>query len=210
VTNSHALAQLIDSVEQTNNWSDTDVVRRAGLRGHVISKQTISRYRTEDPLISIKGSVILALADGLGVTPAQVATAALSAMRVPFHAASATDAEVAVRADVSLNDDVRGMLLAVLRQYHDSRRKPEHEDEGTQTSTPRNPEAGSSTRIGAPIGAPTEDDENNVHALNRRKQGSTPAPDFANPGELAAAREEPGYTKSGKRDRGFDEDHPSE
>jgi hypothetical protein len=200
VTNSHALAQLIDSVEQTNNWSDTDVVRRAALRGHAISKQTISRYRTEDPLISIKGAVILALADGLGVTPAQVATAALSAMRVPFHTASATDAEVAVRADVSLNDDVRGMLLAVLRQYHDSRRKPEHEGTSTQAQE-STPEADG--EAGDPR-TPTTDAGNtgNLTPLIRRKQGSIPAPDFSNPEGLpAAARTEPGYKKSGTRHR---------
>jgi transcriptional regulator with XRE-family HTH domain len=45
-------------------------------------------------------------------------------------------------------------------------------------------------------------DTDNVHALNRRKQGSTPAPDFSNPEGLpAAARTEPGYKKSGTRHR---------
>lgn len=109
-----------------------------------------------------------------------------------------------------LNETERRVIRAMVRALLDAR---EQGDASTSETTPAPDQEADGTAgdLGTPITRAAYGGEpDNVHALNRRKQGPTPAPNFANPGELAAARKEPGYTKSGKRDQGFDEDHPSE
>ncbi len=65
------IGQLIDSVKLANGWSDPDLVANARGSGYELTKSNISRYRNEQPLISIKGDSVRALAAVLGVTNAQ-------------------------------------------------------------------------------------------------------------------------------------------
>lgn len=117
---SHSLAQLIDGVKAANRWSDPDLVRNAKKRGHELTKSNISRYRNENPLISIKGEIIEALADALGVSVAQVATAAVQSMGIPLPVYDTPSAEQAVRLDPELSIRDKDMLLSMLQRMRDS------------------------------------------------------------------------------------------
>lgn len=191
MTERHALANLIDQVESTNRWSDTDVVKRAGQRGHKLSKQTISRLRTENPLVSIKGASILGLADGLGVTPGQVAMAALSAMRVPVAESANLDAEVAIRRDVSLSEESRAMLLALIRQT----RSGDHSENTRTQNPPGDPQTDGKVRTRRTpmkvVKSTDRTDDNQPDHLD-------PAPVFDDH-ELAAARDENELSEEKKR-----------
>lgn len=98
-----------------NDWSDPDLVRNASARGHSLTKSNISRYRNENPLVSIKGSVIEALAAGLRVSVAQVATAAIESMGIALHAYEAPSIEQAIELDPALSERDRVVLLATLK-----------------------------------------------------------------------------------------------
>lgn len=108
------LAQLIDSVKTTNGWSDPDLVRNADKRGHTLTKSNISRYRNENPLISIKGSVIEALAAGLRVSVSHVAVAAVQSMGISLPSYDMPTVEQAIRLDASLSDRDRQVMMATL------------------------------------------------------------------------------------------------
>lgn len=126
----HQLAQLIDGIKAANNWSDPDLVRNAKEQGHVLSKSNISRYR--NPLVSIKGEIIYALAAGLRISPAQVATAAIESMGITLPAYGTLDPEQAVRLDTRLSDRDKDTLLVMLRQFRSSSAAPA----GTPSETP--------------------------------------------------------------------------
>lgn len=198
MTERHALANLIDQVESTNRWSDSDVVKRAAQRGHKLSKQTISRLRTENPLVSIKGASILGLADGLGVTPGQVAMAALSAMRVPVAESSNLDAEVAIRRDVSLSEESRAMLLALIRQIRSDTgdRNEDTRTQGTPGSPTAHGKAGTRRTPMKLVKSTDKTDENQAEDLD--------APPIFDDHELAAARDE--GMLSEEKQRRLDED----
>lgn len=115
----HALAQLIDSVKAANNWSDPDLVENARRRGHELTKSNISRYRIENPLVSIKGSVIQALADALGVSAGQVATAAVQSMGIALPVYDTPRIEQAIRADPELSIRDKDILLSMLGQMRE-------------------------------------------------------------------------------------------
>ncbi len=114
----HQLAQLIDSIKAANEWSDTDLVRNARSKGHVLSKSNISRYR--NPVVSIKGDIIRALAAGLRITPAQVAIAALESMGVPLPNYDVPTVEQAVRLDTELSERDRESVIALLTALRSS------------------------------------------------------------------------------------------
>ncbi len=114
----HQLAQLIDSVKAANNWSDPRLVRNAEEQKHELSKSNISRIRK--PVVSIKGELILALAAGLRVSPAQVATAALESMGIPLVHYELPTPEQAVRLDTQLSERDKQAVLALLRQLRGS------------------------------------------------------------------------------------------
>lgn len=201
MTERHALANLIDQVESTNRWSDSDVVKRAAQRGHKLSKQTVSRLRTENPLVSIKGASILGLADGLGVTPGQVAMAALSAMRVPVAESSNLDAEVAIRRDVSLSEESRAMLLALIRQTRSDTgdRNEDTRTQGTQGSTSPHGKAGTS-RTSMKLVKPTD-------GTGENQDDDLDAPIFDDH-ELAAARDEGELSEEKRRRLNEGQDQP--
>lgn len=114
MTTRHPLAELIDSVKAANGWSDPQLVANARAKGYVLSKSNISRYR--QPVVSIKGDVIQALAAGLRVSPAQVAVAAVQSMGIQLPAYDSITPEQAVRLDIGLSTRDKGALLALLAQ----------------------------------------------------------------------------------------------
>lgn len=129
----HQLAALIQSVEDANGWSDPEVAERARQRGHTISKSNISRLRLE-PVRSIKGDAIKALAAGLGISPLDIADAALASMGIHRTSAADNDVETAIRRDPLLADSQRRMLLALLREM-----KGTHYEDSSTQSTPGDP-----------------------------------------------------------------------
>jgi hypothetical protein len=114
----HQLARLIDGVKDANDWSDPDLVRNAKEKGHVLSKSNISRFR--NPVVSIKGEVILALAAGLRVAPSQVAVAAIESMGVHLPQHELPTPEQAVKLDTTLSNRDKESVLALLRHLRDS------------------------------------------------------------------------------------------
>lgn len=123
----HQLAALIQAVEDANGWSDPEVAERARKRGYTISKSNILRLRLE-PVRSIKGDAIKALAAGLGISPLDIADAALASMGIHRTNAADNDVETAIRRDPLLADAQRRMLLALLREMRDE----SNEDTSTQ------------------------------------------------------------------------------
>lgn len=136
----HQLAALIQSVEDANGWSDPDVAERARQRGHKISKSNISRLRLE-PVRSIKGDAIQALAAGLGISPLDIADAALASMGIHRTNASQTDVESAIRRDPILAESQRRMLLALLREMKGNPDE-DQDTQGPQGDPPADGEAG--------------------------------------------------------------------
>lgn len=119
MANDHPLARLIDSVKAANDWSDTKLVQNARERGRHLSKSNISRYRS--PLVSIKGEIIKALAAGLRVSPAQVATAAIESMDIALISHDSPTPEQAVRLDTQLSDADKRVILALIEQLRANR-----------------------------------------------------------------------------------------
>ncbi|MFJ4168526.1 hypothetical protein ACIPY3_03340 [Paenarthrobacter sp. NPDC089714] len=109
----HALAALIDDVRSANGWSDPDVVARAASKGHKLSKSNISRIRNT-PVVTLNIETVSALADGLGVSKAMVAQAALASMGIVTYNSADLTAEEAIRRDPSLGERDKRMLLSVL------------------------------------------------------------------------------------------------
>ncbi|WP_411815608.1 hypothetical protein [Gordonia sp. SND2] len=150
------LAQLIDSVKTTNGWSDPDLVRNADKRGHTLTKSNISRYRNENPLISIKGSVIEALAAGLRVSVSHVAVAAVQSMGISLPSYDMPTVEQAIRLDASLSDRDRQVMMATLsgirsvtETSHDTDTKPASDaDRPPASGTPRETREGEKTSFG--------------------------------------------------------------
>lgn len=136
------LAQLIDSVKTANNWSDPDVVRNAEKRGHILTKSNISRYRIEEPLISIKGSVVEALAAGLRISTSQVAVAAVESMGIALPSYDIPTIEQAIRLDTELSDRDRQVLLATLGGIR--AQGAVHADQPADTATPPTTQPGAS------------------------------------------------------------------
>lgn len=115
----HPLGQLItDRMSHPDNkWSlqrVVDQMESAGYRG-IIGKSRLAQIR-RDPVESIKGEVIFALAAGLGVTPLTVANAALASMGIEPRPSEVTDSVATVRIDPTLSDSSRELLIAMIRQ----------------------------------------------------------------------------------------------
>lgn len=118
----HQLAQLIDGVKAANRWSDPKLVTNAEEQGHVLSKSNISRYR--NPLVSIKGEIILALAAGLRVAPSQVAIAAIESMGIALPQYDILTPEQAVQLDTTLSARDRDAVLALLKNLRSTAQSP--------------------------------------------------------------------------------------
>lgn len=109
----HALAALIDDVRSANGWSDPDVVARAASKGHKLSKSNISRIRNT-PVVTLNIETVSALADGLGVSKAMVAQAALASMGIVTYNSADMTTEEAIRRDPTLGEREKRLLLTVL------------------------------------------------------------------------------------------------
>jgi hypothetical protein len=115
----HALAALIDDVRSANGWSDPDVVARAASKGHKLSKSNISRIRNT-PVVTLNIETVSALADGLGVSKAMVAQAALASMGIVTYNSADMTTEEAIRRDPSLGERDKQLLLTVLGSIRES------------------------------------------------------------------------------------------
>ncbi|QOT16511.1 hypothetical protein [Paenarthrobacter sp. YJN-5] len=115
----HALAALIDDVRSANGWSDPDVVARAASKGHKLSKSNISRIRN-NPVVTLNIETVSALADGLGVSKAMVAQAALASMGIVTYNSADLTTEEAIRRDPTLGEREKQMLLVVLGGLRES------------------------------------------------------------------------------------------
>ncbi|WVX88105.1 helix-turn-helix DNA binding domain protein [Gordonia phage LitninMcQueen] len=175
VSPTHPLAQLMDSVKAANNWSDPDLVLIARRKGHNLTKSNISRYRNENPLISIKGEIIRALADALGVSVGQVATAAVQSMGIALPVYDAPSVEQAIRVDPELSIRDKDMLLSMLGQMREPFEKGKHDDVTTKSATASRPGETTSRKK---TGAAQRRDVNN-------KPGDLTSPD---PGDDLAGR----------------------
>lgn len=115
----HALAALIDDVRSANGWSDPDVVARAASKGHKLSKSNISRIRNT-PVVTLNIETVSALADGLGISKAMVAQAALASMGIVTYNSADMTAEEAIRRDPTLGERDKQLLLTVLGSIRES------------------------------------------------------------------------------------------
>lgn len=147
------LAQLIDAVKATNNWSDPVLVENARKQGHELTKSNISRYRNEDPLISIKGSIIRALAAGLRVSASQVAVAAVESMGIHLPSYELPTIEQSIRIDSTIPERDRQVIMAMVREVRTlgaSLAKQPADPLAAEAPQPRTPgEAAESKKTGA-------------------------------------------------------------
>ncbi|MCZ1070780.1 hypothetical protein [Rhodococcus sp. A5(2022)] len=201
----HPLGALIDQAKQANGWSDVDVANRAKSRGHTLSKSNVARIRNE-PVTTLVGKQLLALADGLGVPVQQVAAAGLESMGIPGYIASATDAEQAVRLDPTLPEHVRRTLVTIIRNERDRHLGDPHES-GIEEVPESGPQAGGPEHSGKAgedrvrPGAPIVDDK--VRHLNPVDQGE----ELDDDQELAARAGETQELRR-RRTEGEPWDHP--
>jgi hypothetical protein len=115
----HPLGQLIADRMRIEDWSLDDVVARAEARGHTLSRSNLQRIQKQ-PVIGIKGEVIFALADGLGVTPRSVANAALQSMGIGAFTVEVTDSLATIDIDPSLSEAGRRQLRALIAEMRQS------------------------------------------------------------------------------------------
>lgn len=118
----HPLGQLIEDLKDANGWSDADIARQARKAGHDISKSRVAQLRGE-PLKSISGDNLHALAAGLRVTPSLVGNVALASMGVTTYSPSSGVVEEAIRDDPSLDERGKEILLATLASVRTNRER---------------------------------------------------------------------------------------
>lgn len=111
----HPLGELIATRMAVNGWSLDAVVARAEAQGHMLGRSNLARIQSE-PLVSIKGEVIRAIAAGIGVSERQVANAAIESMGVSAPAVEVTDTLVTVDVDPTLSDANRRQLKLLIEQ----------------------------------------------------------------------------------------------
>ncbi|MEG9248047.1 hypothetical protein V6S67_08115 [Arthrobacter sp. Soc17.1.1.1] len=108
----HPLGDLIERVQEKNGWSDRDLADRAGRMNLEIAKSNFSRLKNQ-PLNSIKGSLIKGLAEVLDISESRVAQAALASLGVDLGPAD-DSLDVAVRRSLDLSERDRRIINAVL------------------------------------------------------------------------------------------------
>lgn len=113
MTEPRDLAGLIDAVKLANGWSDEDIAARARAAGHAISKQNVSRTRTE-PVLQVSSKFMRGLAAGLGVALVDVVRAALVSAGLPDAIGESVSAEWAIRHDPDVPAHLRRVLLTLL------------------------------------------------------------------------------------------------
>lgn len=116
MTEPRDLAALIDAVKHVNGWSDEDIAARARAAGHDMSKQNMSRIRTERPLRQIGSKAMRALSAGLGVALVDVVRAALVSAELPDAIGESVSAEWAIRHDPDVSATMRRVLLTLLAE----------------------------------------------------------------------------------------------
>lgn len=114
-----ALAELIDNVEEINEWKDPRVVKQAEERGHKLSTSDISGYRLRG-MKTIVPAKIIALAAGLRIPPYRVALAVLHDVGIDIPQDIRTP-EDAVANDYTLSVHTRDTLLTLISRDRDRR-----------------------------------------------------------------------------------------
>lgn len=109
-----AVAALIDGVEETNEWTDTRVVRQALDRGFKLTTSDVSDYRHKG-MRTIVPAKILALAAGLQIPAYRVALAILhdAGIEVPQDVRTP---EEAIANDHTLSAHIRESLLLLIEK----------------------------------------------------------------------------------------------
>lgn len=97
-------------------WVYMDVSKRMRAAGHRgVSKSRVGQL-CNDPVASIKGEVIFALAAGLGVTALTVANAALESMGIQTRPMEVTDSVATILIDPTLSDSDRRRLVVLIEE----------------------------------------------------------------------------------------------
>jgi len=108
----HELGELIASVQAANGWSDRDLERRADKLELGASKSNFSRLKNQ-PLISVKGSLIKDLSVLLSVSEKTIADAALASMGVRIDR-DHVSLEDAVRSEPELSERDQRIALGIV------------------------------------------------------------------------------------------------
>lgn len=122
MTSSHALGQLIEAAQNANGWSDRDLADRAGRMQFDMAKSNFSRLKNQ-PLVSIKGSLIKGLAQVLAISEAKVAQAALVSMGVEVSQQQPSMLD-ALSATAELSERDRRLLAALLDALRSTSQNP--------------------------------------------------------------------------------------
>lgn len=109
------LRKLWDAATKAHGWSTRDVAERVQGRGHTVKRSNINRVVNARPLNSISLEVILALSDGLRLSPARVAIAAVESMGIPMPRGEDVSPAEAIMRDEALAPSTKDALLAILR-----------------------------------------------------------------------------------------------
>ncbi len=88
-----------------------------------MEKSNLGRIRNEF-LVSIKGEVVRAIADGIGVSERQVANTALESMGIQMVSIEVLDTLVTVDVDLTLSDANRRQLKTLIEQMRLDNSKP--------------------------------------------------------------------------------------
>lgn len=108
----HELGELIASVQAANGWSDRDLERRADKLELGASKSNFSRLKNQ-PLISVKGSLIKDLSALLSLSEKTIADAALASMGVHIER-DHVSVEDAVRSEPNLSERDQRIALGLV------------------------------------------------------------------------------------------------
>lgn len=108
------LGQLFDEICRVQGWSHQDVADRSMLRGEGLVKSRVGQLVNPNPLERISRGNIIALANGLGISPERVALAVIQSMGFKVADAGISPAEAIAR-DPHLSLDTKDALLSIIR-----------------------------------------------------------------------------------------------
>lgn len=111
----HQLGQLIERVQQDNDWSDRDLAQRAQSMNLDLGKSNWSRLKNQ-PVLTFKPTHIRGLALVLEQTETAVASAALGSMGLTLAGYQDGNVEAAIRNNSELSKRDKRVMLAVFTE----------------------------------------------------------------------------------------------
>lgn len=111
----HPLAQLIQSVKDGTGWTDREISRRVAKAGMSLSHSYVGKLQNH-PVTSLTADTIRALATGLGIPEADVATAAIGSMGVHIDNTNVVGLDAAIASDQSLTDYDKRLLRSLVKE----------------------------------------------------------------------------------------------